>query len=212
VTTTTISREQHAHASQLVREAGLGDRVEVLLRDYRDLDGTYDKLASIEMIEAVGWQFFATFFERCARLMRAGGRMFLQAIAIADELYEQEKAAPSFANKHVFPGGCLPSQAVITRLTGAVGLVTGWCEEISDDYTRTLAAWRERFNDAWPHLRERGYDERFRRLWNFYLATSEAGFAERRIRDLQMTLDKPAVRSPAASATAAPPGRALARA
>jgi cyclopropane-fatty-acyl-phospholipid synthase len=187
VTTATISREQHAHASRLVAEAGVGDRVEVVLSDYRDLRGTYDKVASIEMIEAVGWQYFATFFEQCASLMRSGGRMFLQAITIADHLYEQEKAARSFANKHVFPGGCLPSQALIGRLTTTAGLVTDWCEEISANYPPTLAAWRERFNAAWPRLGGRGYDERFRRLWNFYLATSEAGFAEGRIRDLQIT-------------------------
>ena len=191
VTTTTISREQHAYANERVREAGLGDRVEVLLRDYRDLDGRYDKLASIEMIEAVGWQYFPAFFKRCAELIRAQGAMFLQAITIDDELYEAEKAARSFSNKHIFPGGCLPSLELITRLGAANGMPIAWADDISPHYARTLASWRERFNEAWPVLRQLGYDERFRRLWNFYLASSEAGFRERRIRDVQMVLAKP---------------------
>jgi cyclopropane-fatty-acyl-phospholipid synthase len=193
VTTTTISRQQHSYALDRVRAEGLADRVEVLFRDYRDLHGRYDKLASIEMIEAVGWQYFPAFFERCAALLRRGGRMFLQAIAVADHLYEQEKARRSFATTHVFPSGCLPSQALIAELTRANGLQTEWCEEISSHYVLTLAAWRERFNDAWPRLRGLGYDERFARLWNFYLASSEAGFRERRIRDLQMLFEKPGV-------------------
>jgi cyclopropane-fatty-acyl-phospholipid synthase len=190
VTTTTISREQHSYAVERVHAEGLDDRVEVLFRDYRDLEGTYDKLVSIEMIEAVGWQYFPEFFERCAALLRPGGAMFLQAIAIADHLYQQEKASRTFSNKHIFPGGCLPSQALITELTATNGLATEWSEEISSHYALTLAAWRQRFNDAWPRLRPLGYDERFKRLWNFYLASSEAGFRERRIRDLQMLFAK----------------------
>jgi cyclopropane-fatty-acyl-phospholipid synthase len=191
VTTTTISREQHAYALERIAEAGLTDRIEVLLRDYRDLEGSYDKLVSIEMIEAVGWQYFPAFFAKCGELTRPGGTMFLQAIAIADELYEAEKAARSFANTHVFPGGCLPSRELITTLGAANGLMTAWSEDISGHYARTLERWRSRFNGAWDGLRRRGYDERFRRLWNFYLATSEAGFREGRIRDLQILLAKP---------------------
>ena len=117
-----------------VHEAGLDERVEVLLRDYRDLTGTYDKLVSIEMIEAVGWQYFPAFFAKCAELTRPGGAMFLQAIVIQDDLYEAEKAARSFSNKHIFPGGCLPSQAVITRLSAKSGMRTDWTEEISAHY------------------------------------------------------------------------------
>lgn len=191
VTTTTISREQHAYAVERVRAAGLSDRVEVLLQDYRDLEGSYDKLVSIEMIEAVGWQYFPTFFAKCSELTHPGGAMLLQAIVIRDELYELEKAARSFSNKHIFPGGCLPSLGLIAELGGRSGMPVGWCEEISDHYARTLAAWRERFNDAWSRLRGLGYDERFSRLWNFYLAFSEGGFRERRIADYQILLAKP---------------------
>ncbi len=191
VTTTTISREQHEFASARVAEAGLGDRVEVLRRDYRDLEGRYDKLASIEMIEAVGWQYFGEFFAKCAELVGGRGAMFLQAIVIGDHLYEAEKAARSFANRHIFPGGCLPSQRLITTLAAHHGMRTEWSQDISADYARTLELWRGRFNDAWPRLRGNGYDERFRRLWNYYLAFSEGGFRERRIRDLQLVLAKP---------------------
>ena len=195
VTTTTISREQHSYVVDRVREEGLDDRVDVLLTDYRDLGGSYDKLASIEMIEAVGWQYFPAFFAQCARLTRPAGAIFLQAIVIGDESYEAEKASRSFANKHIFPGGCLPSLELIAELGAANGTPVVRCEEISDDYVRTLGIWRDRFNDAWPTLRGQGYDERFSRLWNFYLAFSEGGFRERRIRDLQLVLAKPGWRA-----------------
>ena len=192
VTTATISREQHAYAVERVRAAGLEDRVTVLLRDYRDLDGAYDRLVSVEMIEAVGWQYFETFFRKCSALLRPDGLMVLQAIVIDDRLYEAEKASRSFSNKHVFPGGCLPSERLIAELVAAeTDMRTVWLEDISAHYARTLRRWRERFEDAWPGLRPRGYDERFRRLWRFYLASSEAGFQERRIRDLQLAIAKP---------------------
>jgi cyclopropane-fatty-acyl-phospholipid synthase len=195
VTTTTISREQHAYATERVREQGLEDRIEVLLEDYRDLGGSYDKLVSIEMIEAVGWQYFPEFFAKCSALTRPGGAMFLQAIVIGDEAYEAEKASRSFSNKHIFPGGCLPSLGVIAELGAANGIPVAGCEDISAHYARTLAVWRQRFNDAWPRLRPQGYDQRFSRLWNFYLAFSEGGFRERRIRDLQIVLAKPGWRA-----------------
>ena len=192
VTTTTISREQHRLALQRVREAGLEDRVTVLLEDYRDLRGEYDKLVSIEMIEAVGWQHFDEFFRRCDGLLAPDGLMFLQAITIDDGLYEAEKAARSFANTHVFPGGCLPSRATIAAcLARATSLREVWAADITASYPPTLAAWRERFLAAWGRLRPRGYDERFRRLWVFYLTLSEAGFREGRIGDVQALLAKP---------------------
>lgn len=192
VTTTTISREQHRMAVERAREAGLASRVEVLLEDYRDLRGRYDKLVSIEMIEAVGWRHFDRFFGRCDELLAPGGLMFLQAITIDDPLYESEKAMRSFANTHVFPGGCLPSRELIAScLRRVTGMRQVWSADITASYPLTLAAWRERFLDAWQGLRGRGYDERFRRLWTFYLSSSEAGFRERRIGDLQALLEKP---------------------
>jgi cyclopropane-fatty-acyl-phospholipid synthase len=192
VTTTTISREQYEHAVALVAERGLSDRVTVLDRDYRDLDGRFDKLVSIEMIEAVGWQYFAEFFAKCSSLLREEGLMFLQAIVMGDDIYELEKASRSFTNKHVFPGGCLPSPGVINDLIASrTDMRTVWSADISAHYARTLRSWRERFEAGWENLRPLGYDERFRRLWRFYLSTSEAGFMERRIRDLQLLFAKP---------------------
>jgi cyclopropane-fatty-acyl-phospholipid synthase len=192
VTTTTISREQHELAGRRVWEAGLGERVTVLLEDYRDLDGRYDRLVSVEMIEAVGWQYFDDFFRRCDELLTPDGLMLLQAITIDDEMYEAEKGARSFANTHVFPGGCLPSKEAIADSVGRVTSMREiWLDDITAHYPPTLAAWRERFLGAWERLRPSGYDERFRRLWDFYLSSSEAGFRERRIGDVQALFAKP---------------------
>ena len=192
VTTTTISREQHDHAVALVRAAGLEDRVTVLLRDYRELEGSYDKLVSIEMIEAVGWKDFGTFFARCSDLLAPHGLMLLQAITIDDRAYHVEKGNRSFIATYIFPGGCLPSSEIIARCVArrtdlhAVGL-----QDITADYAETLRHWRRRFLARLDEVAALGYDERFRRLWNLYLAYCEAGFRERRIRDVQLLLAKP---------------------
>ncbi len=203
VTTTTISREQHAYACERVREAGLEDRVTVLLEDYRDLTGSYDKLVSIEMIEAVGWQYFSTFFRRCSELLRADGAMLLQAITIDDRAYEVEKGGRSFINTYIFPGGCLPSMEIISRsIARATDLREVHLEDITAHYATTLEHWRERFTGAGAQLAELGYDERFRRLWDLYLSYCEGGFRERRIQNVQMLLAKPD--SPLEPAAAAP--------
>jgi cyclopropane-fatty-acyl-phospholipid synthase len=195
VTTTTISAEQHAYASRRIREAGLEDRVTVLFEDYRDLRGRYDKLVSIEMIEAVGWQYFPTFFRRCSELVADHGAMLLQAIVIEDRAYEVEKAARSFVNTHVFPGGCLPSLQVIARMVARVtDFREAQLEDITEHYATTLRHWRERFAVSAARLSELGYDERFRRLWELYLSYSEGGFRERRIQDVQLLLAKPGFR------------------
>ena len=160
--------------------------------DYRDLDGRFDKLVSVEMIEAVGWQHFDDFFQRCDSLLSDDGLMLLQAITIDDRIYEAEKGARSFANTHVFPGGCLPSNGLIADcLQRVTSMRPVWTEDITAHYPPTLAAWRERFLGAWDQLRARGYDDRFRRLWTFYLSSSEAGFRERRIADVQTLFAKP---------------------
>jgi cyclopropane-fatty-acyl-phospholipid synthase len=195
VTTTTISHEQYELARQRVREAGLEDQVTVLLQDYRDLEGRYDRLVSVEMIEAVGWQYFDDYFRRCDQLLTNDGLMLLQAITIDDRIYEIEKAAKSFANTHVFPGGCLPSESLITScLERVTSMKQVWIDDITAHYPPTLAEWRQRFFAAWEKLRSRGYDERFRRLWDFYLSSSEAGFRERRIGDVQALFAKPGAR------------------
>jgi cyclopropane-fatty-acyl-phospholipid synthase len=192
VTTTTISREQHDYAVAAIARAGLSDRITVLLEDYRDLRGTYDKLVSIEMIEAVGWQHFGTFFAKCSSLLSADGLMLLQAITIDDRAYAVEKAGKSFMNTYIFPGGCLPSLEVISRSVArrtdmrAVDL-----EDITPHYVETLRRWRLRFHERAERAAELGYDERFRRLWTLYLCYCEAGFAESRIGDVQLLLAKP---------------------
>ena len=192
VTTTTISREQHAYTCARVRAVGLEDRVRVLLQDYRDLEGRYDKLVSIEMVEAVGWQFLGAFFRHCSQLLRGDGAMLLQAIVIDDRAFHVEKAGKSFINTFIFPGGCLPSlHAIAGALARETDLRWEALEDITPHYAETLACWRERFLASAERLRELGYDERFRRLWELYLCWCEGGFRERRIQDVQLLLAKP---------------------
>jgi cyclopropane-fatty-acyl-phospholipid synthase len=192
VTTTTISHDQYEYATKCVRDAGLSDRVTVLTEDYRDLAGHYDKLVSIEMIEAVGWRQFGTFLAKCSRLLAPDGVMLLQAITIDDRAYEVEKASRTFINTRIFPGGCLPSLEVIARdLARKTDLQEVDLEDITAHYVPTLRQWRENFTAKAEELAQFGYDERFRRLWTLYLAYCEAGFAERRICDVQLLLAKP---------------------
>jgi cyclopropane-fatty-acyl-phospholipid synthase len=180
----------------------LEDRITLLQEDYRNLTGTYDKLVSIEMIEAVGWQYFDTFFERCAALLTPEGAMLLQAITIDERAYHVEKAKKSFANTHVFPGGCLPSLQVISR---SVAKVTDMrevhLEDLTAHYVKTLRCWRENFNAHLDRVRSLGYDGHFQRMWELYLAYCEGGFGGGRIGDVQLLLAKPRFRGePAHSA------------
>ena len=178
-----------------MRAAGVADRVTVLCEDYRDLRGHYEKLVSIEMIEAVGWRDFDTFFARCSNLLADDGRMLLQAIVIDDRAYTVEKASQSFIRTHIFPDGCLPSLEVIARcLARRTDMRTVAVRDLTPHYAETLIRWRANFEAAAAHLHDIGYDERFRRLWRMYLAYCEAGFAERRIGVVQMHLAKPAWR------------------
>jgi cyclopropane-fatty-acyl-phospholipid synthase len=196
VTTTTISREQHDWAVERVREAGLEHLVTVLLEDYRDLDGTYDKLVSLEMIEAVGWRHFGTFFAKCSSLLAPDGLMLLQAITIDDRAYEVEKAGSSFMNTYVFPDGCLPSLEVISRcVSRRTDMQAVALEDLTPHYAETLRRWRERFVSNLDRAEALGYDRRFQRLWTLYLSWCEAGFAERRIGDVMLVLAKPRHRS-----------------
>jgi cyclopropane-fatty-acyl-phospholipid synthase len=192
VTTTTISASQHAAAVERVRAAGLSDRVEVLAADYRDLRGSYDRLVSIEMIEAVGWQYFDEFFSRCGELLRPDGSMLLQAIVIDDDAYEAEKATRTFIRELIFPAGCLPSVGVIDACVGrATDMRLLDLDDITEHYPETLRRWRESFVAGARRAERLGYDRRFRRLWELYFAYCEGGFRERRIRDVQVRLAKP---------------------
>jgi cyclopropane-fatty-acyl-phospholipid synthase len=193
VTTTTISREQHDYAVDLVRREGVEHLVTVLLDDYRDLTGSYDKLVSIEMIEAVGWRHFGTFFAKCSELLRPDGAMLLQAITIDDRAYEVEKAGRSFANTYVFPDGCLPSLEVISRCVSRhTDMRALHLDDFTASYAETLRRWRASFDANAARAERLGYDERFQRLWRLYLSYCEAGFAERRLGVVQVALAKPA--------------------
>ena len=192
VTTTTISAEQHALATERVARMGLRDRVTVLGSDYRELSGEYTALVSLEMIEAVGWKHFGTFFTRCSDLLAPAGRMLLQAITIDDRAYAVEKASKSFIRTAIFPNGCLPSQQIIAdRLARHTDLRMLHHEDLTDHYATTLQRWRENIETQADRLTDLGYDERFQRLWRLYLSYSEAGFAERRIAVGQTLLGKP---------------------
>jgi cyclopropane-fatty-acyl-phospholipid synthase len=192
VTTCTISKRQHAYVSEQIRVRGLGDRVRVLLTDYRDLTGQFDKLVSIEMIEAVGADYLEDYFATVARLLRAGGRALIQAITIEDHRYAQALASVDYIKRYIFPGSFIPSlQAIMTAKMHACDLCLTRAEDFGDSYARTLQAWRTRFLERLPEVRALGFDERFIRKWEYYLAYCEGGFRERSIGVAQLLFVKP---------------------
>lgn len=195
VTTTTISREQHALAIERVAAAGLEGRITVLFEDYRDLRGRYDKLVSVEMIEAVGDAYYDTFFDACSRLLAADGMLALQAITIADQRYERARRSVDFIQRHIFPGACLPSVAALCASVARAGdLRLFHLEDIGPHYATTLRHWRERLRARWDELKGLGCPETLLRLWEFYFCYCEGGFAERVIGDVQMLFVKPRCR------------------
>ena len=198
VTTTTISKEQHALAAQRVAEAGLEDRVTLLLQDYRDLTGTYDKLVSIEMIEAIGAQYLDAYFAKLGTLLKPDGLALIQAITIEDHRYEQALHSVDFIKRHVFPGSFIPSIAAMVAAKGrASDLALIQLEDFGLSYARTLEAWRRRFRAALQDVRAQGFDDRFIAMWDFYLAYCEGGFRERSIGVAQLLMAKPGHRQPA---------------
>jgi cyclopropane-fatty-acyl-phospholipid synthase len=195
VTTTTISRRQYDLARRRIDEAGLADRITLLLEDYRDLRGTFDKLVSVEMIEAVGHRYFDDYFRACSRLLRPDGSMLVQAIVMPDRHYGPYLKSVDFIQRYVFPGGCLPSLGAIVDSTArATDLRMVHVEDFGPHYAETLRAWRSRFRDRLDEVRALGYDERFVRLWSYYMAYSEAAFEERYIGVVQVQFDKPRCR------------------
>lgn len=192
VTTTTISRRQFQHARERVRQAGLEGRITVLSEDYRHLTGQYDHLVSVEMIEAVGHQYLDRFFGQCSRLLRPDGMMLLQAITIPDHRFDAYVRAVDFIQKYIFPGGCVPSIAAIGN---AVGRASDFrflhLEDFGYHYAATLAQWRQRFWQNIDEVRALGFDERFIRMWHYYLCYCEAGFWENQIGVAQVLLAKP---------------------
>ncbi|MFM9968203.1 MAG: class I SAM-dependent methyltransferase [Burkholderiales bacterium] len=195
VTSTTISREQGELARERIAKAGLNDRITVLQEDYRDLKGSYDKLVSIEMIEAVGHQFYDSYFAQCARLLREDGLMLLQAITIADQRYEQARRSVDFIQRYIFPGSTIPSvTAMLDSITRSSDLRLIHLQDIGPHYATTLRRWRENFTAQREAVRALGYPESFLRMWEFYLCYCEGGFEERVIGDAQMLLAKPGYR------------------
>ncbi|TDF38636.1 class I SAM-dependent methyltransferase [Alteromonadaceae bacterium M269] len=196
VTTTTISEEQFNYAQQQIIDNNLEDKITLLKDDYRDLTGQFDKLVSIEMIEAVGKKFLPTFFEQCNSLLKPNGLMLLQSITIADQRYDSYSKGVDFIQKHIFPGGFLPSQLVLNQhVKTFTNMMIGDLQDIGLDYARTLKDWHNNFNAKYNKLSELGYDERFRNLWQYYLSYCEGGFLERTISTVQLVLFKPEYRN-----------------
>ena len=198
VTTTTISREQHEWAREKIAATGVQDRVTLLLDDYRDLRGRYDKLVSIEMIEAVGARFLDTYTAQCSRLLEPHGAMLLQAITIQDQVYEEALKSVDFIQRFIFPGSFIPSVTAITdSVRRATDLKVFHLEDIGPHYATTLRRWRENFFARLPEVRRLGYPDAFIRMWDYYLCYCEGGFLERQLGDVQMLLTKPRCRLPA---------------
>ena len=192
VTTTTISERQFAFAQKRIHDAGLADKVTILQKDYRDLTGQYDKLVSIEMIEAVGHLYLDTFFKCCSDRLKETGMMLLQAITLPDQSYDLQLKTVDFIKRYIFPGSFIPSvTAISTAMTRSTDLRLFHLEEISPHYATTLRQWRERFQKNLPKVRELGFSEPFIRMWEYYLCYCEGGFQERYLGDVQMLLVKP---------------------
>jgi cyclopropane-fatty-acyl-phospholipid synthase len=197
VTTTTISDAQYELATSRVAAAGLSHKITLLQNDYRDLSGKFDKLVSIEMIEAVGHRFLPSFFQKCGDLLKPEGKMLLQAITIADQKYKQYVGTVDFIQRYIFPGGCLPSNSRMAQLIAEkTDMVVRHIEDFGFDYARTIQDWRTRFHDAFAGLQEKGYDEAFKRLWDFYLCYCQGGFLERSISVVHLVATRPGNRHP----------------
>ncbi|MBA0212157.1 SAM-dependent methyltransferase [Pectobacterium brasiliense] len=191
VTTTTLSQEQYDWAKARIARAGLQDRVQVLLCDYRDLTGEFDKLVSVEMIEAVGQRYLPAFFRTCQARLRPGGKMVIQAITIQDQRYHDYSKSVDFIQRYIFPGGFLPSITVMSELmTRHTDFVVRNLFDMGPDYARTLAQWRQRFVHAWQDIEKLGFDDRFRRMWLYYFGYCEAGFNARTISAVQLTAER----------------------
>ena len=190
VTSITISKEQHALARERVREAGLEHLVDIELRDYRDVTGQYDAVVSIEMLEAVGAEYYTTYFGAVDRVLRPGGRFSLQVITFPDVAYEAQRRGANWIQTYIFPGGLCPSLAVVERSLHGTRLLLRDARDIGPHYATTLRAWRTRFMASLDAVRAQGFDDRFVRMWEYYLALSEAGFATGLTQDHQIVMEK----------------------
>jgi cyclopropane-fatty-acyl-phospholipid synthase len=191
VTTTTISAQQHAYARDWVVFEGLSDRIELLLKDYRDLEGKYSHIVSIEMFEAVGYENYNQYFAACERLLEPGGTMLLQTITINEQRFSDYLREYDWIQKHIFPGAELASiRGILDSIAAVTNMSLYHAEDIGAHYARTLNAWREGFQSAVPDLPAMGFDDRFIRMWDYYLASCEGAFLERHIGDVQLVLTK----------------------
>lgn len=192
VTTTTISSEQYDYAVAAVKNEGLEDQVQVLFKDYRELEGTYDKLVSIEMIEAVGHEYYSTYFDCCSRLLKPDGLFLIQSITIADQRYASARKSVDFIQRYIFPGGALPSvQVIANQIVDHTNMQIVGLEDITPHYADTLADWRKNFFASINEVRALGFDEVFERMWEYYLCYCEGGFRERMISTIQVVAAKP---------------------
>jgi cyclopropane-fatty-acyl-phospholipid synthase len=191
ITGITISREQYDFARQRMFNAGLSERADIQLIDYRDVQGRFDRVASIEMFEAVGQEYWPAYFGKIHEVLEPGGRAGLQIITIDDAFFAGFRKRTDFIQKYIFPGGMLPSEAALRPIVAAAGLDWNGVDRFGQDYAETLRLWDERFQAAWEDIRRLGgFDERFRRLWRFYLAYCEAGFRAGRTNVIQLALSR----------------------
>jgi cyclopropane-fatty-acyl-phospholipid synthase len=190
VSSVTISPAQHDLAQERISAAGLQDLVTIELRDYRDIEGTYDAVVSIEMLEAVGSEYYRAFFDACDRALRPGGRLSIQVITFPDDAYQAQLRGANWIQRYIFPGGVLPSLTAIESSLQGTGLLISGVRDIRDSYALTLKAWRERFFDRIDDVRAMGFDDRFIRMWDYYLSISEAGFRTGMTQDLQIAFEK----------------------
>jgi cyclopropane-fatty-acyl-phospholipid synthase len=191
VTGLTLSREQLAYAQDRLEKAGLADRAEFLLCDYRDVEGRFDHIVSIEMLEAVGEEYWPTYFERLQALLKPGGKAGVQVITIEDHRFDRYRRGADFIQKYIFPGGMLPCPSVLHQQVEAAGLQFTGSHEFGESYSQTLRRWHETFNERWDDVAAQGFDERFRRMWNFYLTSCAASFHSGNTDVTQISVTRP---------------------
>jgi cyclopropane-fatty-acyl-phospholipid synthase len=194
ITSTTISQEQFIFSLNLIKQHGLQDQVTVLKKDFRELEGQFDKLVSIEVIEAVGYKLYKTFFNKCARLLKPEGLLVIQAITISDNLFEESKDFIDFIKMYIFPGSCIPSISSLCSAASSSDIKLFHLEDITPHYAKTLQEWKKRFINNNNKVKSLGFTDSFIRMWLFYLCYCEGGFIERQIGNVQMVFTKPLCR------------------
>lgn len=191
LTAVTISREQYEYTKKRIFDANLSHKIEVLLCDYRNITGKFDKIVSIEMFEAVGKQYWNTFFKKIENILKPRGSISLQLITIDDNIYDVYKTNPDFIQKYIFPGGMLPSDKILKELINKTSLKINSIDSFSKDYAKTLNIWNKEFNKKWDKIEKLGFDENFKLLWNYYLSYCEGGFLSKNIdlKQIKLSLD-----------------------